>query len=143
MAGIKKGQGPQKQAEILSDIQRDSALRGQTYRERALKLFPHICGRCGREFSGKRLRELTVHHIDNNHMNNPEDGSNWELLCLYCHDNEHEPPERTGLYDGPAAGINRPTLGFKAFEGLKDLLIPKAAEPECQPPENTEPPAAE
>ncbi|MFA7667514.1 MAG: HNH endonuclease, partial [Burkholderiaceae bacterium] len=20
---------------------------------------------------------------------NPPDGSNWELLCLYCHDNEH------------------------------------------------------
>ncbi len=23
------------------------------------------------------------------HTNNPEDGSNWELLCLYCHDHEH------------------------------------------------------
>ncbi len=21
--------------------------------------------------------------------NNPEDGSNWEMLCLYCHDHEH------------------------------------------------------
>jgi uncharacterized metal-binding protein YceD (DUF177 family) len=20
---------------------------------------------------------------------NPADGSNWELLCVYCHDNEH------------------------------------------------------
>jgi 5-methylcytosine-specific restriction endonuclease McrA len=48
-----------------------------------------VCGRCGREFSGVRLRELTVHHKDHNHDNNPLDGSNWELLCLYCHDNEH------------------------------------------------------
>ena len=61
----------------------------KTYRERALKMFPRICARCGREFSGKRLRELTVHHKDHNHNNNPPDGSNWELLCLFCHDNEH------------------------------------------------------
>jgi len=59
------------------------------YREQALKLLPWLCGRCGREFSGKNLRELTVHHKDHNHDNNPADGSNWELLCLYCHDQEH------------------------------------------------------
>ena len=59
------------------------------YRELALKLFPWLCGRCGREFNGKNLRELTVHHKDHNHANNPADGSNWELLCVYCHDEEH------------------------------------------------------
>ena len=59
------------------------------YREQALKLFPWVCGKCGRDFSGKKLRELTVHHKDHNHNNNPPDGSNWELLCIYCHDNEH------------------------------------------------------
>ena len=64
--------------------------RMQGYRERALKLFPHVCGGCGREFSGKRLKELTVHHKDHNHDNNPADGSNWELLCIYCHDHEHD-----------------------------------------------------
>ena len=31
-----------------------------------------------------------MHHRDHNHDNNPPDGSNWELLCLYCHDNEHQ-----------------------------------------------------
>ncbi len=62
---------------------------GQGYREQALKLFPWICGRCAREFAGTRLRELTVHHKDGNHDNNPADGSNWELLCIYCHENEH------------------------------------------------------
>jgi len=67
--------------------QRESRETG--YRERALKLFPWVCGRCAREFAGERLRELTVHHKDHNHDNNPPDGSNWELLCLYCHDNEH------------------------------------------------------
>ncbi len=57
--------------------------RENTYREKALKLYPWICGHCGREFEGKRLRELTVHHKDHNHNNNPSDGSNWELLCIY------------------------------------------------------------
>ena len=58
--------------------------------EQALKIYPWICGRCGREFTRANLRELTVHHRDHNHDNNPPDGSNWELLCLYCHDNEHQ-----------------------------------------------------
>jgi hypothetical protein len=61
----------------------------KSYRPQALKLLPWICARCAREFSGERLRELTVHHKDGNHHNNPPDGSNWELLCVYCHDNEH------------------------------------------------------
>ena len=59
------------------------------YREQALKLLPWICTRCAREFPASRLRELTVHHVDGNHDNNPPDGSNWELLCIYCHENEH------------------------------------------------------
>jgi 5-methylcytosine-specific restriction endonuclease McrA len=74
---------------VIAEARRHSNEREATYRERALKLFPWICGRCGREFAGERLRELTVHHKDHNHDNNPPDGSNWELLCLYCHDNEH------------------------------------------------------
>jgi hypothetical protein len=59
------------------------------YRAQALKILPRICARCAREFEGRRLRELTVHHKDGNHENNPPDGSNWELLCIYCHENEH------------------------------------------------------
>lgn len=74
---------------IVADAQKAKDLRQQSYREQALKLFPWICGRCSREFDAANLRELTVHHKDHNHDNNPPDGSNWELLCLYCHDNEH------------------------------------------------------
>jgi hypothetical protein len=59
------------------------------YRSQALKILPHVCTRCAREFEGKRLRELTVHHKDGNHDHNPADGSNWEMLCIYCHENEH------------------------------------------------------
>ena len=65
----------------------DERLKG--YREQSLRIHPLICARCGREFTGKNLRLLTVHHKDHNHDNNPPDGSNWENLCIYCHDNEH------------------------------------------------------
>lgn len=73
----------------LSQALAESRARQQTYRERALKLFPWVCARCTREFPLRKLHELTVHHKDHNHDNNPPDGSNWELLCNYCHENEH------------------------------------------------------
>ena len=63
--------------------------REQGYRAQSLKIPPAGCGRCGREFNEKNLHEQTVHHKDHNHDNNPPDGSNWENLCIYCHDNEH------------------------------------------------------
>ena len=87
------------------------------YRQQALKILPHICTRCAREFEGKRLRELTVHHKDGNHDNNPPDGSNWELLCIYCHENEHARLEdakwesRPGRAKDPAA-THRPLAGL-------------------------------
>jgi len=83
--------------------------RETTYRERALKLFPHVCGRCGREFSGKKLKELTVHHKNHNHDDNPPDGSNWELLCIYCHDNEHQ----RYLEESDHGGLTMPGEDFK------------------------------
>lgn len=64
-------------------------MKKEEYRNQALKIFPWVCAKCSREFFGKKLPELTVHHKDHNHNNNPPDGSNWELLCIYCHDNEH------------------------------------------------------
>jgi hypothetical protein len=72
----------------------------QGYRDKALKMYPWVCGRCAREFVYSNLRELTVHHIDHNHANNPADGSNWELLCLYCHDNEHNKFSEFVMYGG-------------------------------------------
>jgi hypothetical protein len=75
---------------IVASARRAMDERAAGYREQALKLYPWVCGRCGREFTHSNLRELTVHHKDMDHDNNPRDGSNWELLCLYCHDNEHQ-----------------------------------------------------
>jgi len=75
---------------IVADSRRAIDKRQSGYREQSLKIHPWICGRCAREFTRKNLQELTVHHKDHNHDNNPADGSNWENLCLYCHDNEHQ-----------------------------------------------------
>jgi ribosomal protein L37AE/L43A len=95
----------------------------KSYRERALKLFPWICARCGREFNGKRLRELTVHHKDHNHHNNPPDGSNWELLCLFCHDNEHARNQDGDWYDEVKPGEEKePPTTYNPFAGLDALL---------------------
>ena len=117
---------PQRRAKLLADVQRAREKRDQGYREQALRLFPNVCGRCGREFAGANLRELTVHHKDSNHLNNPPDGSNWELLCLYCHDDEHQDPEQRAPRDGSIAGGRSDSgLGFQAFEGLKHLLPPE------------------
>ncbi len=95
--------------------------REQSYRARALKLFPWICAHCGREFDGKKLSQLTVHHKDHNHDNNPPDGSNWELLCLYCHDNEHQRYQGDGeSNDSPSSRQSeRP---FTPFAQLADRL---------------------
>lgn len=95
----------------------------KTYRERALKLFPWVCARCGREFSGKKLRELTVHHKDHDHSHNPPDGSNWELLCLYCHDNEHSRYLNGEWSEEVEPGDNRePATTYKPFAALEALL---------------------
>lgn len=75
---------------LVESARADYATREKGYRQRALKLYPWICGRCMREFTRENLQELTVHHRDHNHDNNPDDGTNWELLCIYCHDNEHQ-----------------------------------------------------
>ena len=108
---------------VLSAARREQERREKSYRERALKLFPWICGRCGREFSGKRLRELTVHHKDHNHDNNPPDGSNWELLCLYCHDNEHSRDMVADAYGEEAAGDDSTSSStHRPFADLAKLL---------------------
>ena len=96
----------------------------QGYREKALKLFPWVCGRCTREFVYSNLRELTVHHVDHDHSNNPNDGSNWELLCLYCHDNEHAKYTEQDLYptEVEAGDNNQSSATYNPFADLKSML---------------------
>ena len=111
--------------QVVADAIRNRQSRESGYREQALKIYPWICGRCSREFTRENLRELTVHHKDHNHDNNPTTGSNWELLCLYCHDNEHareldaEAAKNAGV-SGDKETKNRATA--QPFANLKDLL---------------------
>jgi hypothetical protein len=108
---------------LVAESHRNRDSRELGYREQALKLYPWICGRCQREFTRENLYELTVHHRDHNHDNNPADGSNWELLCLYCHDNEHQRYEEHLAAGGRGAGQERgATTTHKPFEGLEALL---------------------
>lgn len=86
---VSKTPNTSKLDQVVAQARRTAEQREQGYREQALKLYPWICGRCAREFTRTNLQQLTVHHKDHNHDNNPADGSNWELLCIYCHDNEH------------------------------------------------------
>ncbi|MHB8765892.1 MAG: YajD family HNH nuclease [Deferrisomatales bacterium] len=95
--------GPAKSPdEVLREL-KEAQLKpaGEDYRERSLALHGQVCARCGRDFEGKNRQLLTVHHRDGNHDNNPPDGSNWENLCVYCHDDAHGRGE-LGQYAGGA-----------------------------------------
>ncbi len=108
--------------QVVAEAHRQRDLREQDYRERALKLYPWVCGRCGREFTRANLRELTVHHRDHNHDNNPLDGSNWELLCLFCHDNEHQRNLEAVRGAGYEQGPQKASATHNPFADLKSLL---------------------
>ncbi len=109
---------------VVADARRAADERGETYREQALKIYPWVCGRCARTFTRTNLRELTVHHRDHNHHNNPANGSNWELLCLYCHDNEHQRQLEadagvSGANATGSAATHSPFADLKAMLGKK------------------------
>ena len=116
---------PKDHARSLREQRATLLVRQAGYRERALKLFPHVCTSCGRSFDGKRLKELTVHHKDHNWKNNPPDGSNWELLCLFCHDHEHERYKLADYHGGMVPVDGEPAASvFSPFESLDSLITP-------------------
>ncbi len=123
MSPAKRPPSDAEKARLIEELRRDRRVREQSYRVQALKLFPHLCASCGREFSGKRLKELTVHHRDHDHNNNPGDGGNWELLCLYCHDDEHEKYLKKGTFVGGSVGNESAATGLaNPFDGLDTLI---------------------
>ncbi len=111
---------------VVAEARQNAEKRMQGYREQSLRIHPWVCGRCGREFTRENLHELTVHHKDHNHDNNPPDGSNWENLCLYCHDNEHQRyVEHVRGYDGLASKQEDKPATFNPFADLKAMLDDK------------------
>ncbi|MEO5340530.1 MAG: YajD family HNH nuclease [Magnetococcus sp. MYC-9] len=111
---------------MVSMARSDADLRQAGYRAQSLKIHPWVCARCGRAFSQENLTELTVHHRDHNHDNNPADGSNWENLCIYCHDNEHaryvDHLAAGGMDVEPEAAA---TATYNPFANLQELLQKK------------------
>lgn len=109
---------------VVAEARRAREQREQDYRAQALKLYPWICGRCSREFTRENLRELTVHHRNHDHDFNPPDGSNWELLCVYCHEQEHVRlvEAAQGLGSGAGRDPARKAATGNPFAGLADLL---------------------
>jgi len=129
MSAPKPGPEQDRTREIIAQARRDREQQERSYRGRALKLFPPVCAHCGREFSGYRLRELTVHHKDGDHTNNPPDGSNWELLCLYCHDYEHSLLPGQSAPEAQQAGReSKAHLTFRPFANLRAMLEEKSKE---------------
>jgi hypothetical protein len=103
----------------------DERLKG--YREQSLRIHPWVCARCGREFTSRNLHLLTVHHKDHHHNHNPPDGSNWENLCIYCHDNEHSRFLDHEASGGTVVGDDKvpSPIGHKPFAALADLIKKK------------------
>jgi len=119
-----KKSGPDKARldRIIAEAKRNQAEREKGYREQALKMYPWICGRCGREFTRANVQLLEVHHRDHNHDNNPPDGSNWELLCTYCHENEHRRYLDTAGRSEQDPGAGQSHATYRAFADLDELL---------------------
>jgi hypothetical protein len=84
------------------------------------------CTRISAHGAAANSRARNCASKDHNHDNNPPDGSNWELLCLYCHDNEHQEylDEETFGKAGPS-GSKGPIATYRPFEALADLLRKK------------------
>jgi len=113
----------QKLDRVVASARQERDAREKDYREQALKMYPWVCGRCGREFDRSNLHELTVHHRDHDHDNNPPDGSNWELLCLYCHDNEHSRHLHASTHGNVTVGDENASVPtYQPFADLKQLL---------------------
>lgn len=120
----KSGKDPASLDRVMAGARRAADQRALGYREQALKLYPWICGRCRREFTHANLSELTVHHRNHNHDDNPADGRNWELLCLFCHDNEHQ-RELEARNSSPVHPKSATVATGNPFSELKGLLARK------------------
>ena len=116
-------QGKERLDKVVRDARRNAEARATGYREQALKLYPWVCGRCARTFTQVNLIQLEVHHKNGNHDDNPQDGSNWELLCTYCHEHEHSKlKDSEGRTD---AGNALTASTFNPFADLKAMLESK------------------
>jgi hypothetical protein len=122
MAANGKSPDPAKLDRLVADARRAREQSDAGYRERALKMYPWICGRCAREFDRCNVVQLQVHHRNHNHDDNPPDGSNWELLCVYCHENEHARQLEAGRGEASSGTAAEIRATHQPFADLKRRL---------------------
>jgi hypothetical protein len=97
--------GEKSAADVVREIKMSrKSPAGEDYREKSIAINGLICARCGREFAESKRHLLTVHHKDGNHHHNPADGSNWENLCVYCHEDVHSREVLAEYLGGDAHG---------------------------------------
>lgn len=113
---------------IVREARRAADERATGYRARALDMYPWVCGGCARAFTHVNLQLLEVHHKNGNHDDNPPDGSNWELLCTYCHEHEHSKLKDMAGRTGTAGDLAPST--FNPFADLKAVLNGRGGEPD-------------
>jgi predicted HNH restriction endonuclease len=126
--------GKEKSAEeLVREIKKSQkANLDDDYRGKSLAINGLVCARCGREFTESNRHLLTVHHKDGNHENNPADGSNWENLCVYCHEdihsrgvlaeylgNNYSGREASLVYDDSAVPVGSGLLADKLAKALQ------------------------
>lgn len=128
MKGVRPVLKPLKNVDdAIRELKANAAKRAPDYREKALKIHGHICARCGKEFPASELHLLTVHHKDSDSGNNPPDGSNWENLCVYCHEAEHS-RELLGDYeDGRNLAVKEDAKGSAPGLGTFADLFARAS----------------
>ena len=124
----RRGVAPKQADEVVARARQAQKEREKSYREQSLKIHPWVCARCGREFTHRNVYELTVHHKDHDHDNNPSDGSNWENLCIYCHENEHR--RHLDYLEGKGIRVGDedeqgPGLSHSPFAKLKGMMEEK------------------
>jgi hypothetical protein len=107
--------------QVVLAARRDADQRAAGYRAQALKLYPWVCGRCARTFTHANLQLLEVHHKNGNHDDNPRDGSNWELLCTYCHEHEHSKIKDMAGRD-PVGSNTLPAATHNPFAKLQEMI---------------------
>ena len=104
---------------VVAAARRAREERERGYRERALKLYPWVCGPCARTLTYANPRfEVAADVLGVSPVGRAE-----QLLCLYCHDNEHRRLEDHLAADGRSvADKPKPESTHKAFGALADLL---------------------